>query len=108
MVHQMRGTHFLNFEQTLDVRFCPFLFRLFLKLIRFDIVIKLATLPIGTVQVGVKILALLGPIIRRDVRLVQKFVTAVRKRTFIAELAFPIDLPIPAHFSFEFLLKITL
>ena len=104
----MRGTHFLNFEQAFDIRFCPFLFRLFLKLTWFDVVIKLATLPVGTVQVGVKILALLGTIIRRDVRFIQKFVTTVRKRTFIAELAFPIDLPIPAHFSFKFLLEITL
>lgn len=53
-------------------------------------VIKLAALPVGAVQIRVEVLALLGPIVGRDVRLLQQLVTAVCERALSAEFTLPI------------------
>ena len=61
-----------------------------LQLSRLDWVIKLASLAVRAVQVGVEVLALLRPVVGRDVRLLQQLVAAVSESTFHAKFTFTV------------------
>lgn len=70
--------------------------------------VKLTPLTIGTVQVLVKVLAFLGSIILRNMLFLEKFMSPMSEGAFGAELALAVELPIPTHLCFEFLLEVAL
>ena len=77
------------------------------QMFRLFSMIELAPIAIGAVELVIEIVALLGPVVRVDVRLLEKFMLPVSECTFWPVGAFR-HFPVTANFRLEFLLEIRL
>lgn len=74
---------------------------------RLFVMVKLASVAVGAIEVVVEVFALLCSIICRNMRFYEELMFTVRKCTFSSELAFTY-FPTSTYFCFKFLLKIIL
>jgi len=68
-------------------------------------VVELAPIAVGAISGVVEVLTLLGAVVSRDMMLLLQLIVPVSKSAFRPKLAFT-HFPVPANFSFKFLLEV--